>query len=180
MKLKVEEAPEKVQARLFLFLAARGDGHIEELKSLPDLLLLDLVVYKLSGHRVGVAPHDADGVEAEGVLVLRKSQGGLAEVLACHQVLLGVHLEDSPTEPLVVDCRLVDAARTYLFGLPQVLKGMLVLLDGDIPIRPVHVDVEHEVVVHFLCEFTRGHLIGSAVDGALVFIHTLTVSGRMW
>lgn len=55
---------------------------------------------------------------------------------------------------------------------------MLVLLDGHVAVGPVRVDVENEVVVHFLCELAGGDLIGLAVDRTLLLVHALTTASR--
>lgn len=121
VELEIKKASEEVETCLLLFLAAGRDGPIEEPPRRLHLVSLDLVIDELGGHRVRIASYDADGVEAEGVLVLWVSHRCLPEELASHEVLLGVHLEDASAQPLVVDGRPVNAERADLLGLAQVL-----------------------------------------------------------
>jgi len=100
--------------------------------------------------REGVAPDDRDYVEAKGVLVGWIPETGLSEELACHEVLFGVHFENASAQPFVVDCRSVYSLRVYLFCPFQVFEGVLVLLDGDIAVRPIDVNVENQEIIHFL------------------------------
>ena len=134
MQLVVEQPSEEVERRLLLLLAAALNGDVQELLGLVHLLVLLVVVYIDVLQGVGIAAHDADHIEAEGVLVGREADARLAEVLAGHQVLFSVHLEDATAQPLVVGRGFVDVVRVDLLSFAEILKCMLVFLDGNIAI----------------------------------------------
>jgi len=180
VQLVVEEASKEEQTGLPLLFAAGLDGDVEEPQSQLNFVSLRWIVNELAVHAVGVAADDADGVQAEGVLVLREAQRGLSEVLTCHQVLFSVHLEDATAQPLVVDGRFVQGVRANLLRLPQVFEGILVLLDGHIAVSTVDVDVENEEVIHGTVELATGHHVPFVQSGLLVdsllTLHELALS----
>ena len=101
VQLEVHQASEEVEARRLGGTA--DDGRVHEVQSLEHFVSLHLVIDELVLHRVGVGPHDRDDIQAEGVLVTWVDETRFREVFGRHQILFGVHLQDTPREPLVVD-----------------------------------------------------------------------------
>jgi len=159
VELIMKQSTEEIQTRLLLLFAAAFDCYIQKPFCLPDFVQFLAVVYVQLVEWEWIASDYTYDVQAECIFVSLKTKRCLAKVLACHQVLLRIHFQNSSTQPFIVDRRLVQACATDSLRLSQVVKSMFVLLYSNIPIWSVGINVEDKEIVLLLVEFARTNLI---------------------
>lgn len=150
---------------------ATSYSYIQELSCLFNFVILHHIINELFRKWVSIAPYNTYNIQAESVFVLRENQRCLWKIFTCHQVFFSVHLKDSPAQPLIIYRSFINCERWNFFGPSKIIKSMFILLNGHITICPIYVDVEYQIVVHFLVELSRSYQVCLPINCAFCLVH---------